>query len=574
MKRALFFLFLSALCFGSWIDLQAQGQALRIRQSSEPDGLNPLTANSSLSSTIQELIFCSLLEYDPESLLLRPYLASSLPKIEEPNSGPYTGGMALHFEIRPEAKWDNGQDVLASDVLFTIKALRNPEVNASSLRPYFEFVDEFVIDKDNPKKFSIYAKEPYFKAEDALGTLNILPEYIYDPGASLQKYSLKELTEAKGEEALSLFAQAFNSETYARTASGIVGCGPYSLRSWEAAKEILLERKKNWWGDKVTSVDYLKAYPPSVQYIQVGDEKDALKMLAEGELDIISGLRSDNFLTLQSDPQYSSLLNFFEPSTLSYSYLAFNLKNPKLQELKTRKAIGHLLNREEMIEILYSGQADKLNAPVSPAKNYYNSQLKGLDYNIEEAKRLLAEAGWKDSNGNGILDKTIDGELLELKLSYKCNTGNYIRREIGFLLQEEAAQVGIEIELIEEDWSDFIEGVKQRDFEIMSLGWVQEPGLDDFKQIWHSSSNSENGSNYVGYENPKVDELIEQIRRNLNPEKRIVLYKELQELIYNDFPYIFLYAPKERLLISKTLDGAKPTSLRPGYKLRFLKRKG
>ena len=560
---------LACTAFGlSWAQAQDK-QEVKIYMVMTPDGLNPATSTTSLASTIQELIFASLLEYDPNTLKLRPYLAKAMPKIEERPGG----GMALHFEIRPEAIWDNGQPVTAADVVFSVKSIKNPKVNASAMRPYLEFIEDIVVDEKNPKKFSVLAKENYFSAEESLGTLLILPEYRYDPERLMRRFSFAQLRDAAAmakEADIEQFAKAFNGTNFERNPDFVLGCGPYSLNTWEEGKQLILKRRANWWGDKVKDVDYIKAHPLGIHYVAVADQQEALKMVAEGKLDIMANVRSDNFAALQGDPAFTNKVGFFQPEALSYQYLAFNTKNPKLADKRVRQAFAHLINREEMIQLLFNGQAVKVNGPVAPAKAHYNKALKERAFDLDKAKALLAEAGWKDSDNNKILDRMVDGKLEELVVNYKYNKGNYIRQEVGLMLQEEAAQVGIKINL-EEIETGFFEHIHARNFELACLGWIQSPGLDDLKQIWHSSSDRPDGSNYVGFAHAEMDQLIDDIRATLDDSKRLRLYLRAQEILHEELPYVFLFSPQERILISKRFKSPMVSVLRPGYQVRYLK---
>lgn len=166
----------------------------------DPAQLNPLTSSDASATYIQNNIFSKLLEYNPTSLKLEPQMALDLPEVKILESGPYAGGMSLTFTILPEATWDNEQPVLASDFEFTVKVIKNPRVNASNLRPYFDFIDQIEIDPNNPKKFTIYSRERYLLAESSAGELFVLPEYIYDPAKLMRKYSVAELDDPKNYE--------------------------------------------------------------------------------------------------------------------------------------------------------------------------------------------------------------------------------------------------------------------------------------------------------------------------------------------------------------------------------------
>ncbi len=545
----------------------------------DPDKLNPLTSTSADASYIQQQIYSALLEYDPATLELVPHAAVSRPTITEINEGEYAGGMSLTFEIRPEAQWDNGTPITADDVIFTVKAVKNPKVNAAAQRPYFEYINDIQIDAANPKKFVVYSKQRYFLAESSIGGITIMPEYVYDPDKVMRKFSIPQLNDPKNQDALSVnpdikrFADFFNGSKFEREAEGLIGSGPYTFKEWKLSEYIILERKKDWWGDKIKDAPLVKAYPPKIIYKIVGDPGTAVVQMRNEELDVQVSIKPESFVELKEDKDFNRIYELTTPDQFAYLYLGFNMKDPKFSDKRVRRAFAHLVNRDDIIESLYQSLAIRTNGPINPKKPYYAKDLAPIEFDPEKAKALLEEAGWKDTDGNGIIDKMVDGKKIEMKVVYKFNQGNPIRKNIGLLLQEEAKRVGIEVQVVAREWTVYLEDTKRRDFEIMSLAWVQGPGLDDLKQIWHTSSDSPDGSNRVGFGNEASDKIIDEIRVTLDEKRRNELYLEIQKIIYDEQPYVFLCVPSERISIHRRFEanGRKTSSLRPGYLPQMLK---
>lgn len=555
---------------------QAPG-TITIWELSDPDKLNPLTSTSAVARYIQNNIFSRLLEYqfDGKNYTLKPQLATKRPEVKLLSEGAYKGGMSLTYEINPQAKWDDGQPLTAKDYVFTIKALKNPLVNAGPVRPYYSFIDHIEIDSNNSRKFTIYSKETYFLAEAASGDLHILPAHIYDEEGLMQNYNVQKLSntteeELKADTVLQQFADQFNSPKFSREV--VLGSNAYQFDKWVSGQEILLKRKKDWWGDaNVNYADSSFSPPNYLRYLIVRDQYTALTLAKEGRIDVMRGIKPSHFIDCQNSKKYTDQFNFHSPPQFAYYYLGFNMKNPKLSDKKTRQAIAHLVNREDIIELLFYSMAKKVEGPIHYKKDWYNSELEERDFNIGKTKNLLKEAGWKDRDGDGILDKKIDGEWVSLELEYKYNQGNDIRKNIGMLLQENAKKVGIQIHLTTREWTVFLDDTKKRDFEIMCLAWIQGPTLDDMKQIWHSDSDTRDGSNRVGFNNKEADELIDQIRTTLDPEKRKKMYHRVQEIIQEEQPYVFLACPFERIMISKKIENPETSALRPGYQEMYFK---
>lgn len=534
----------------------------------DADGLNPLTSSSANGFYIQSNIFQNLIGIDFETLQPYGQLAKDRPTIEEVTEGEYTGGMKLTYEIHPDATWDNGAPITAADYVFTIKAVKNPKTSCGSLRPYIEFIDDIQIDPANPKKFVIFSKEKYILAEEFSGT-TVLPEYVYDPNGIMRKFTIKELNDKKNAAQLmkdpdiDKFATQFNSPKYAREKGSVVGSGPYELQEWATGQYVILNRKKTWWGDKVGGK--LVANPEKITYKIVNDWTTAVTALKGEDLDVAHGIRPNDFLDLKKNTQFTQLFNIHTPDELSYVYLGLNRKNPRLADAKVRKALAHLIDKTEIIENLLYGMGKPVTGPISPFKPYYNNSITPVEYNVDKAKQLLAEAGWTDTDGNGIVDKVVNGEKLEMKLEFKYNSGNDTRKNIGILLKENAKRAGVEVNVIAREWTVFLEDTKKRDYDIFCGGWIQSPILDDPKQIWHTGSDHPDGDNRVGFGNAESDKIIDEIRITLDETKRNQLYLRFQELVAADQPYIFLYSPQNRLAIHARFDNANPSLNRPGF---------
>ncbi len=537
----------------------------------EPERLNPITSTSAHSRIILNSIFSRLLEYDPKSLQLVAQAAVKRPEIKELNDGEFKGGMSLTFEISKEAVWDDGKPVTAYDYLFTIKAIKNPQVNSGHMRPYFDFMKDIVVDEANNKKFTIYSTERYFLAEECAGDLHILPEHIYDAEGLMKKFTIKDLSGSKYSELadnadINRFAEQFNDPKFSRQT--VVGCGSYKFKEWASGQHIKLERKKVWWGDKIKDNPMLKAFPPQITYKVVSDEGTAITMAQEEGLDVLSINKPRKFIELKEDDNFQKLYDISTPETFSSVYLGINTKNEKFTDKRVRRAIAHLVNKDDIISSLYSELAIKCNSPINPRKPYYNNDLKEVKYDVEAAKKLLAEAGWTDSDKNGIVDKTVGGKKIELLIKFKYNEGNETRKNIGLLFQEASKKAGIKVELEVREWGSYLSDIKARNYDVVCGGWNNtSPSLDDLKQLWHTSSDTPDGSNRTGFGNAASDKIIDEIRTTFDEKKRNELYKKIQEIIHDEMPCVFICVPSACLVIHKRFKNTETSVLNPGYRV-------
>lgn len=547
---------------------------LNIHEISDPDGLNPLTSKAANAENIADNIFCKLLEYNHQNFNLEPALATQMPVIKELKDGAYAGGMSLTYEIRTEAVWDDGTPVTGHDYVFTVKTIKHHLVGSNEKRLSLEFIDDIVVDKNNPKIFTIYSKKPFFMAEAASGNMFVLPEYAYDAKQIMRKISIPDLNNKKdyGDE-INAFAGEFNDYKYAKEPGFIVGCGPYDITEWSAGAFINLERKKDWWGDQVQDNIYLKAYPTKIVYKIIPGIAWVLPQIKKGELDIVRDVPPSQFFEANQNPEFENVADFYTPTQFVYHYLAFNSKSPKLADKKVREAISHAIDRDRIIKEIFNGGAIKTDGPISPNKPYYDKSIVGVTYDLEKAKTILAKAGWKDTDNDGILDKKIDNVVVKLRLKYNYNNGNLVRKAIGEMLKESLAQIGITLDLYPIEFTSLLENANKRNYEIIALAWVNAPGLDDLKNVWHTSSNTEGGGNRVGFGNAKTDKIIDEIRVTLDPEKRKALYLEIQQEIVKEFPYAFLVIPHQLVMVRKGFTYPELGPVHPGYMARLFQKK-
>jgi peptide/nickel transport system substrate-binding protein len=536
------------------------------RLPAEPDRINPCLATSTYSRIVYEQVFLNLLHFDPNTLQLSPQLAKSRPAIETLPDGQ----VAYTFEIHEQATWDNGSPITGEDYAFTLKVLLNPNVKAAHIRSYLEFISDFKIDPDNNKKFTVFTDGTYIIGEAVISGITPIPAYFYDPDNLLAEFSVKEMTDEKtlasineNGDQLKVFAEAFNGQEYSR--EKISGSGPYRFIEWETGQRIVLERKEEWWGNEMAGeFPLLEAKPDKLVFRIIPDQNAMIAALKDQQIDVASQIDPRSFVELQENEIVKDYFELHTPSSLVYYYIGMNNNDPKLADKRVRRALAHLVNVDELIETLFYGFGERLVGPIHPAKAYYNRDLNLIEYNPEKARALLAEAGWEDSNNNGIVDKEIDGQQVELEIDYTISNASKFATGQSAIFKEDAKKAGISINIVPKEFSVLIEDTKRRDYEMYSGAWGQDPTVDDPKQLWHSESDTPDGGNRVSFSNAEVDRLIEEIRLTLDEEKRNELLKEFQRLIYEEQPYIFLIAPKDRIAISKRFEASTSTR-RPGF---------
>lgn len=528
-----------------------------IHELSDPEGLNPMVTNDASSSALFNRVYEKLLEQDFETTELYPVLAESRPTISDDHRT-YT------FTLRKGVTFSDGKPLTAKDVVFSYKVVKNPLItDGAALRNYYESVAN--VEAKDDYTVVITMTQPYFLAEYFLGGLWIMPKHVLDPKNLTDGYSFAEtssLAKAQTNTSLSAFADWYNTPEVKRDVKLNVGSGPYIFDEWKTGESITLKRSEKWWNagkDK-----WNPAYADKLFYKVINDRSAAVVALKNGEIDFMEYVPAAKFVE-ELDTVATPFIRKATYKNQIYSYLGMNLSHPILSDKAVRKAMAHCIDRDALIKQVMRSLATPVNSPIYDDRPEYDPSIKGVPYNLNEAKRILSEAGWKDANGDGVLDKVVNGRLTPLSLSILVNAGNETREAIAVSFSDELRKVGIKLDVRKLEWSVFLENMRSRKFEVSIGAWVNDPIPSDPYQIWHSSQVGNKGSNYVGFKNSRADQLLEMNRVEFDEQKRIAYMREFQQIVAEEQPYIFLWSPLNPGAYNTRLQNVKFSYVRPGY---------
>jgi len=510
---------------------------------SDPESLNPLTSNDATSSSILGYIFESFLTRDPKTLEIKPALATERPQISDDK-------LTYTFSIRRDAHFQDGQPLSGQDVLFSLKVIKNPWVNAPFRRVYYqslvqaELLDDWTI--------RLIAKEPYFRNESILGGFDILPRHYYDPEGLLSSLSVAQLATLQPGEGTAnpeadkarQFAEQFN-KNFSRHP---MGSGPYQLQHWKTGQEVVLVRDPNYWGTGKDGID--QVYIDKRVMRVFNNAAAALVALKASELDTMD-LQPLQHLRQTKGSRFTKKFDkhvYFSPG---YIYIGWNNVHPIFRDTRVRQAMTYLTNRKQMVKTILFELGEVVDGPVYLFRPEYDKTLYSHPYEPQKARQLLGEAGWADTDGDGILDKVIEGNKVPFKFEIKFNSGNDIRKSVALTLQDELKKHGIEVTVRQLDWTIYLDDVRNHKFDAMILGWAMPITEPDGYQVWHSSQAQNKGSNAISFKNERADQLLEENRRTFDPQKRIELYREFQQILNVEQPYTFLFIQKSVLAVDK-----------------------
>ncbi len=508
-----------------------------IRVSAEPNVLNPVHDQSdAYSQTILgDQVFETLIARNNRTLEFEPNLAESWE--ESPDHLTFT------FKLRRDVKWHDGKPFTARDVVATFALLKNENYAAAALGSYFVDCESCEALDDYTVRF-IYSKS-YFLALSVCGGLPIMPAHRFanfdEPGDTTQKQydSLSDATKS----------------LYDRNP---IGTGPYRFVEWKSNTSIAFERFEDYWGKK-----------PSIERVihrVITDQNTAVQALKNGELDVVPRVETEVWLSETNTEDFKNRFNKFEYDFPSYAYIGWNQRRPLFQDKRLRQAMTMLIDREGIVQKLYQGAARVVSGPFFYKLPANNAAIEPWPFDPTRAQALLAEAGWKDSNDDGVLDK--DG--LPLSFEFLYTSSSKMGQRIGAVLQQEMRKAGIDVRLANLEWGTLLDRVaEKRDFDCVTMGWAMNMDNDP-NQLWHSSyADTPNSSNHIGFKNEEADRLISLIRdADTTHEERIVAYHDFHALLHEEQPYTFLLSRKEFLAAHKKIQGIDFFAPRPCYDIR------
>lgn len=467
------------------------------QRGAEPASLNPIVADGHSSVDVQFHIIEPLLIADAETYEWMPALADRWRILKNKK--------VYEFHIRETARWSDGRSVTAEDVKFSYDVLFDAAFPTAHMRPYYEGIARVEI--VNTRTVRFHARNSYFGNFISSAGLPIVPKHIYanrKKGPQLHK--------------------------------NIVGSGPYMLSDWEPGVRIVLTRNPHWWGR--SDRFYQNAYNPGrVIFRFVGNENLALEMLKRGEIDFMP-LSADAYTKLTSSSAWGVTAFKAKVQNLypkSWQFISWNLDRPVFKDKRVRQALAHLFDRRTMARKFNFGLTIPATGPWYQQSPFADPKVPVSEFDPGLALRLLREAGWRDTDGDGILDK--DG----VPLSFTISTPSKPSERYLTVYQEDAREAGVDIHIRFIDLSQLSALLDQRKFDAVHFDW--SGGLVDFdpKPMWHSASIGAGGNNFSGYRNAEVDRWVDQARATPERERRVPIMRKIYRQLAEDAPALFLF---------------------------------
>jgi len=492
-------------------DAPAYGDAIVIGSIADARTLVPILASDGPSSEVCGMVFNGLVKYDKRVRIVGD-LAESWEILD--------GGLTIIFHLRKNVRWHDGAPFTARDVEFTYKKLMDPKVKT----PYsgdFERVKALEVVDDHTVK--VLYKEPFSPSLSSWG-MPMMPEHL-------------------------LKNEDLNTTSFGRKP---VGTGPYKFKTWKTGEKIEL----------TANDDYFEGRPYINRFIYriIPDDATMFLELQTQGVDW-TGLSPLQY-TRQTDNEFfrSHYAKFKYPS-FGYTYMAYNLSDQKFRDIRVRQAINYAVNKQEIVDTIFFGLGRVITGPYMMDSWAYNKGVRPAAFDPAKARELLAQAGWRDANGDGWAEK--DGSPFEFTLI--VNQGNAERLRTAEMVQSYLKAIGIRMKIRVLEWSALInEFVNKRRFEAVLMGWFLSRDPDNY-DIWHSSKTREGEFNFIGYNNPEVDKLLEEGRRTFDQAKRETIYHKVHEIVYADQPTLFLYSAETLPIVSSRFKNIEVSPIGIGY---------
>lgn len=449
--------------------------------------------------------------------------------------------------------------VTAADFKFFWDALSNPHVDvpdAVTLRLLLRDIDNveviddltFVVtckltshlDANNKPLMSLPYAVPFYVAQ-----LRPLARFVYQYNSDGTKICPED-GKSDFYRISSTWAQRFATHFASRV---IVSCGPWLFDGIDDT-EIRFKRNPDHYLPSQALYEGLEVYfletPDAVFRDFVSQEIDLCVLTPQNLLDLNRYLDSPEYKHKKASGKEVRRLDFLQRN---YAYVGWNEKNPLFMNKKVRQALTLAIDRTRLIRQNLNGKGIEVTGPFFYGSGEYNPALMPLPYDPERAKLLLAEEGWFDSVGDGVLHKEIQGKDLPFRFSLTYYVKNPITKANCELIAQFLKEVNIDCRLNGVDIADLSQSFEDKTFDSLYLSWSIASPPEDPRQLWHSEGADVKGSsNMIGFRNVEVDRLIEKLQFETDPENRKKLSWRLHEVIYDEQPYTFLFSPTATLV--------------------------
>lgn len=498
---------------------------LNLHLAENPVTLNVVSDLDAFASDVNDYLYDGLLSVD-SNLNIKPNIATNW--YWQTNRVNGSNIYVLTYQLRGGVKWHDGQPCTAHDFVFTFEKIMDPKSRALNKISSFE---GYVIKAEAPDDHTVKVtyNQPLAMALIDFGGLLPLPRHLYQ-------------------------GKDFDRSPY-NTAP--IGNGPYRFKQWAQRMFITLERNEDYWQTR-----------PWFRYIRfriMPDENTAFAGFRKGDIDIYEML-VPQYWDEKDKPYLTNLYNIYQYTYYrsGFSHITWNCTtNSFFSDSRVRRAMTMCLDRESIRTNYFHGLVRLVSGPFYPGAPEYNKDVPLIGYDPEEARKMLAEAGYKDTDGDGVLDRNGRAFRFELILGDTPTGKTY-----ALNLKENLARIGVDMTLRVIDWSAMDKMLKDRKFDAALFSWAL--GFDPNPYDLLHSGRISNGLNFGEFVNPAADRLMESAKTDLDPKRRLATLRKLHALLAEEQPMSFIASRLYITAVEKRIKNVVPTAAgiknyNPGY---------
>ena len=510
--------------------------------------ITPYLSGDVYSRRITDQVLESMAAYDPDTLKLRGVLADAWQF--DPD------GLWLRVHLNPDARFSDGVPLTAEDVRWTLEDfVFNERIEAERSRSILDMIEDVEVLSEHALEIT-FNKALFSNLSGALGNY-ILPKHYYSQ---------------------------FEESTINQSTGLLMGSGRFKMESndpdnqWSPGSDVVIVRNERYWGNEKAPLDSLR-----------------FKVITESVAALVGFRNGDGDMLTPSSSQYSELRSNSDFLTDNAIYKWVNMRSGNgfigwqcgrrggppdgqwtpFHDKRVRRAMTMTLDREQMIREIYAGVGVVSTGPSSPSSPASNPAIVPWPYSLDEALALLKEAGWEDLNKDGVLEYQKDDEYFSKGTPFKfeftiTQSGETTERIISYLVSQ-CEEVGIICKPRVVDWSFYSDMLKGRDFDAMIMGWSASGPESDPRQIWHRDSIQNQGDNFIQWDNQAASDLIDEGRKTMDAESRMLIWHDFHDILHDEQPYTFVRVAPWIRFINREIGNVEtyPVGLEPAEFFRI-----
>lgn len=446
--------------------------------------LDPITSTEGETFKITENVMETLLQYGDQDTTIHPGLAEDWEASDD--------GLTYTFKLRQGVKFHDGTDFNSEAVVFNFDRWMNG--NADDF-PYYTMFGGFKGEEGH------VIKEIKAVDEHTVQFVLTRPQAPFLKNLAMSPFAIASPA------AVEKFGDKFRENP--------VGTGPFKFVEWKQSDRIVLEKNEDYWQEGLPKLK-------QIIFRVIPENSARMNALVNGEIDVMDGVNNSDEATIKSNDK----LQVIERPSMNVGYLGFTVNRPPFDNKLVRQALNHAIDKKAIIDAFYGGQAEAAVNPMPSSIEGYNDAVEAYPYDLEKAKELLAEAGFKDG--------------FEMDLWAMPVARPYMPEgmKVAEVIQESFSKIGVKAKIQSVDWATYLDKAAKGEFDAFMLGWTGDNGDPDNFLYTLLDKDSIGSNNYSHYANDELHDILIKAQTELDQEKRNVLYEQAQEIIHDDAPWV------------------------------------